>query len=148
MDLPYQPANYVEFIFGSSSGSDGWAHIGYQGGKQTISLDQYISVGSVIHEMGHTVGLYHEHTRKDRDQYVKILWNNIQNGQSYNFNIYNSGTDIGPFNINSVMMYWPTSYSKMVYQRLPELITAILLITEPDLLPEISIPSMRCILKF
>lgn len=105
-------ANYVEFIFGSSSGSDGWAHIGYQGGKQTISLDQYISVGSVIHEMGHTVGLYHEHTRKDRDQYVKILWNNIQSGQSYNFNIYNSGTDIGPFNINSVMMYWPTSYSR------------------------------------
>ncbi|PWN70178.1 hypothetical protein C1631_009310 [Chryseobacterium phosphatilyticum] len=104
--------NYVEFIFGSSSGSDGWAHIGYRGGKQTVSLDQYISVGSVIHEMGHTVGLYHEHTRKDRDQYVTILWNNIQDGQAYNFNIYNSGTDIGPFNINSVMMYWPTSYSK------------------------------------
>ncbi|NIF04110.1 hypothetical protein F3J23_01545 [Chryseobacterium sp. Tr-659] len=105
-------SNYVEFIFGSSSGSDGWAHIGYQGGKQTVSLDQYISVGSVIHEMGHTVGLYHEHTRKDRDQYVMILWDNIQSGQAYNFNIYNSGTDIGPFNINSVMMYWPTSYSK------------------------------------
>lgn len=105
-------SNYVEFIFGSSSGSDGWAHIGYRGGKQTVSLDQYISVGSVIHEMGHTVGLYHEHTRKDRDQYVTILWNNIQDGQAYNFNIYNSGTDIGPFNINSVMMYWPTSYSK------------------------------------
>ncbi|WP_284461879.1 M12 family metallopeptidase [Chryseobacterium sp.] len=104
--------NYVEFIFGSSSGSDGWAHIGYQGGKQTISLDQYISVGSVIHEMGHTVGLYHEHARKDRDQYVSIQWNNIQDGQAYNFNMYNSGTDIGPFNINSVMMYWPNSYSK------------------------------------
>ncbi|MCQ9640865.1 M12 family metallopeptidase [Chryseobacterium sp. WG14] len=105
-------ANYVEFIFGSSSGSDGWAHIGYQGGKQTISLDQYISVGSVIHEMGHTVGLYHEHARKDRDQYLSIQWNNIQDGQAYNFNKYNSGTDIGPFNINSVMMYWPNSYSK------------------------------------
>ncbi|GAE66786.1 M12 family metallopeptidase [Chryseobacterium indologenes] len=104
--------NYVEFIFGSSSGSDGWAHIGYRGGKQTVSLDQYISVGSVIHEMGHTVGLYHEHTRKDRDQYVTILWNNIQDGQAYNFDIYSSGTDIGPFNINSVMMYWPNSYSK------------------------------------
>lgn len=105
-------ANYVEFIFGSSSGSDGWAHIGYQGGKQSISLDQYISVGSVIHEMGHTVGLYHEHSRKDRDQYLSIQWNNIQDGQAYNFNIYSSGTDIGPFNINSVMMYWPNSYSK------------------------------------
>lgn len=104
--------NYVEFIFGSSSGSDGWAHIGYQGGRQTISLDQYISVASVIHEMGHTVGLYHEHSRKDRDQYISIQWNNIQSGQAYNFNMYNSGTDIGPFNINSVMMYWPNSYSK------------------------------------
>lgn len=105
-------SNYVEFIFGSSNGSDGWAHIGYQGGKQTISLDQYISVGSVIHEMGHTVGLYHEHARKDRDQYVSIQWGNIQDGQAYNFNKYTSGTDIGPFNINSVMMYWPNSYSK------------------------------------
>ncbi|MDM1554594.1 MULTISPECIES: M12 family metallopeptidase [Chryseobacterium] len=105
-------SNYVEFIFGSSNGSDGWAHIGYQGGKQTVSLDQYISVGSVIHEMGHTVGLYHEHSRQDRDQYVSIQWGNIQDGQSYNFNKYTSGTDIGPFNINSVMMYWPSSYSK------------------------------------
>ncbi|WP_336958092.1 M12 family metallopeptidase [Chryseobacterium contaminans] len=105
-------SNYVEFIFGSSNGSDGWAHIGYQGGKQTISLDQYISVGSVIHEMGHTVGLYHEHARQDRDQYVSIQWGNIQDGQGYNFNKYTSGTDIGPFNINSVMMYWPNSYSK------------------------------------
>lgn len=105
-------SNYVEFIFGSSNGSDGWAHIGYQGGKQTISLDQNISVGSVIHEMGHTVGLYHEHCRQDRDQYVSIQWGNIQDGQAYNFNKYTSGTDIGPFNINSVMMYWPNSYSK------------------------------------
>jgi hypothetical protein len=24
-------SSYVEFVFGSSSGSDGWAHIGYQG---------------------------------------------------------------------------------------------------------------------
>ncbi|MBT2623108.1 M12 family metallopeptidase [Chryseobacterium sp. ISL-6] len=104
--------NYVEFIFGSSSGYDGWAHIGYRGGKQNISLDQNISLGSVIHEMGHTVGLYHEHCRKDRDQYVGIQWNNIQNGQAYNFDIYDSGTEIGPFNINSVMMYWPDSYSK------------------------------------
>lgn len=104
--------NYVEFIFGSSTGYDGWASIGFVGGKQNISLDQNISLGSVIHEMGHTVGLYHEHCRKDRDQYVSIQWNNIQSGQSYNFDIYNSGTDIGTFNINSVMMYWPNSYSK------------------------------------
>lgn len=104
--------DYVEFIFGSSSGSDGWAHIGKRGGKQNVSLDQNISLGSVIHEMGHSIGLYHEHTRADRDQHVKILWHNIMNNQTSNFTKYSSGTDIGPFDIKSVMMYWPNSYSK------------------------------------
>ncbi|ASZ12049.1 M12 family metallopeptidase [Chitinophaga pendula] len=104
-------SNYVVFIPGASNGADGWAAIGMWGGLQNISLDAFISLGSVIHEMGHAAGLYHEHTRRDRDQYIRILWNNIQSGQSYNFNIYNSGTDYGTFDFNSVMMYWPTSYS-------------------------------------
>ncbi|WP_343644176.1 M12 family metallopeptidase [Chryseobacterium sp.] len=50
--------DYVEFIFGSSSGADCWAHIGKKGGKQKVSLDQYISLGSVIHKMGHSIGFY------------------------------------------------------------------------------------------
>ncbi|PKF74410.1 M12 family metallopeptidase [Chryseobacterium sp. PMSZPI] len=104
--------NYVDFIFGSSTGADGWANIGYRGGRQVVSLDQYISIPSVMHEMGHSIGLYHEHTRQDRDQYVNILWDNIQSGQEGNFSKYSSGEDIGAFDINSLMMYWSTSYSK------------------------------------
>ena len=32
----------------------------------------------MLHELGHTLGLYHEQNRPDRDQFVEILYNNIK----------------------------------------------------------------------
>lgn len=35
----------------------------------------------------HSVGFYHEHERWDRDQFITILWQNIDRGFiTYNFN--------------------------------------------------------------
>lgn len=31
----------------------------------------------VVHEMLHNLGFFHEHTRVDRDDFVKVLWGNI-----------------------------------------------------------------------
>ncbi|MCW3466688.1 M12 family metallopeptidase [Chitinophaga nivalis] len=108
-------SNYVNFTSGSPNGGDGWAAIGMWGGAQNITLDGQISLGSTVHEMGHAAGLYHEHTRKDRDRYIRILWNNIYSNQQSNFQIYQSGSDYGTFDFNSVMMYWPYSYSANGY---------------------------------
>src|SRR6266481_5554782 len=44
---------------------------------QQIILTPGCRFGEIVHEIGHCVRLFHEQTRPDRDQCVKILWDNI-----------------------------------------------------------------------
>ena len=64
---------------------------------------------TIIHELGHTIGLYHEHTRTDRDKYVEIKWENIENLVYYNdFAIQPEKhpiEDIVPYDYKSIMHY-------------------------------------------
>lgn len=58
--------------------------------------------------MGHAIGFQHEQTRPDRDSFVSILSQNIQNGVAYNFMKYTNaqvdtyGVD---YDYTSVMHY-------------------------------------------
>ena len=38
------------------------------------------NVGRILHEMMHALGFYHEHTRPDRDRYIKIEEENVKKG--------------------------------------------------------------------
>eukprot|EP00058_Branchiostoma_floridae_P007753 XP_002593241.1 hypothetical protein BRAFLDRAFT_120123 [Branchiostoma floridae] len=71
-------------------------------------------VGVILHELGHVLGLYHEHSRPDRDEFVDILVNNIRPGEEYNFQKMSS-SDINLYNIPydymSIMHYYNTEWT-------------------------------------
>jgi hypothetical protein len=68
--------------------------------------------GIVIHELMHALGVYHEHSRIDRDNYIKINMENIENEHESKFVIYNGETFLSPYDIYSIMHYDSYAFSK------------------------------------
>lgn len=90
--------------------------VGKVGGKQPVSLgDGCMSKGIIIHELMHAVGFFHEQSRADRDDYVNILWENIEIGLQDQFDKYslNMIDYLGAkYDYSSVMHYGPSAFSK------------------------------------
>jgi hypothetical protein len=64
-----------------------------------------------LHELGHAIGLHHEHQRADRDTHVKVyLDRTTMDGE---FAIFGStvATKAGSYDFNSAMHYGPTQFS-------------------------------------
>uniref|UniRef100_A0A8D2ZF98 Metalloendopeptidase n=1 Tax=Scophthalmus maximus TaxID=52904 RepID=A0A8D2ZF98_SCOMX len=60
------------------------SYVGRRGnGPQAISIGKNCDkFGIVVHELGHVIGFWHEHTRPDRDDHVTIIRDNIQPGEA------------------------------------------------------------------
>ncbi|XP_068117758.1 embryonic protein UVS.2-like [Hyperolius riggenbachi] len=90
-----------------------WSIVGRAGGAQEVSLDANgcIFNGVIQHELNHAIGFVHEHSRSDRDLYIKVLWNNIMPGYSGNFNKVNTSNMNLEYDYKSVMHYGRSSFS-------------------------------------
>lgn len=87
------------------------AQVGYDGHARYVHLRDtrhYSScnLGVVVHETGHVLGLWHEHTRPDRDTHVRVLWSHVPSANRDAFEIMTSGARrIGSYDIHSTMHY-------------------------------------------
>ncbi|XP_058817725.1 seminal metalloprotease 1-like [Topomyia yanbarensis] len=100
-------------VFRSNS-SGCWSYVGMRPGGQTINLQapRCIKHGTVIHEALHALGFWHQHSSRDRDKYVRILWENIIPSKKHNFKKCNC-TDFGvAYDYGSIMHYTSMVFSK------------------------------------
>lgn len=89
------------------------AHVGRHGGVQLINLESACSAGNTAHEILHAAGFWHEQSRKDRDSYIKINWDNISKEERHNFDQeLADGIDIGEYDFASIMHYGAYAFSK------------------------------------
>merc|ERR1719474_2252139 len=78
-------------------------------------------MGTILHEIGHSIGLDHEQNRPDRNSYVTINWDNIEKGQEYNFERRTSKT---VDSLNTTYDYLSTMhYSRYAFGRYKHAVT-------------------------
>uniref|UniRef100_A0A0M3IJB1 Metalloendopeptidase n=1 Tax=Ascaris lumbricoides TaxID=6252 RepID=A0A0M3IJB1_ASCLU len=112
--VPRDPSTHRDYIY--IQPDDGcYSLVGRTGGRQPLSLDsECIQTGTIVHELMHAIGFFHEQSRADRDQYIEIVWQNVMSGaddqfEKYGLNVLDHLDE--PYDYSSIMHYGPYAFS-------------------------------------
>lgn len=107
----YEFRDFIAFI--PAGGTTCSSYIGRKGGKQEINLAPRCTTMNTVHEIGHAIGLWHEQSRSDRANFIRIAWENIDDIYKHNFEQpLNDGKDFGDYDYQSIMHYGSYAFSK------------------------------------
>ena len=102
----------TDYVVFTTDGGGCSSYVGRIGGPQAITVEA-CGEGSVMHEILHAAGFYHEQSRGDRDDYITIMWDEIEPDARYAFEKRDEhGQDIGAYDYGSVMQYGARAFSR------------------------------------
>lgn len=87
-----------------------WSYLGRLGGEQAISISNGCDFGAIVHEIAHAIGVEHEQSRLDRDNFVSIRYENIDRRRQFNFN-KGRFINYGAYDFESIMHYNQWAFS-------------------------------------
>jgi hypothetical protein len=87
--------------------------VGMGVGPRIVNLVDWTWQFRIAHEFGHSLGYWHEQSRVNRDDFVTIEWDNIEDGAEHNFDIEIFSRDYPPggYDFDSVMHYSACAFS-------------------------------------
>jgi hypothetical protein len=94
--------DFVEFV---SEEVGCFAAVGQHGGRQIVNLGGTCGAVAAVHEAGHSIGLVHEHQRHDRDEYIEVLWSNIDPNRTEGWVTLGYGAPTTSYDYYSIMHY-------------------------------------------
>ena len=112
---PYDDSIDNNYIIFKAADTGCWSYLGMIGGPQTVNLGGKFcrELSTVEHELMHAIGFWHEQSRYDRDEYVKVFYENIEKGFEGQFSKRFKLEDYGfKYDYRSIMHYGSKSFSK------------------------------------
>jgi hypothetical protein len=104
---------YVHFVARAGQGdylhiqndSGNYSYVGEIGGGQTVGIYNWNYRYIMCHELMHALGVWHEQSRPDRDQFITVNYGNIQAGWGSQYDVQGGATPQGVYDFDSVMHY-------------------------------------------
>lgn len=119
--LQFKEASATTKYYINISGADTGCHsqVGYLEKVRRMNLQMHaldqgcFRIGSILHEFLHTLGFFHQQSASDRDDYIKIIEENIEPGMEMNFQQQSNTENFGiPYDYESVLHYSSVAFSK------------------------------------
>jgi hypothetical protein len=105
-------SQYVKIgTLATTDAADGYSTVGNVKNAK-IQLKESARISTCLHELGHTIGLVHEHERDDRFDHIVIHQDEVVADFLYALNPKHSMISLHPFDFRSIMIYHSYAFAK------------------------------------